>query len=906
MSQNNLKTIVNQLNDFNARALEAAVAFATARRHYEVTVEHVLVKILEMGDSDLACLLSHFRLDQDALWQALLKNLDGQRAGNQGKPGFSPQLYKWLEHGLVANSLHYQQAKIRSIALLDALIPFALQLPGNLADVLQGVSIDDMRENAWQRVGASCENYGAADKAVYLPEASDLEQTKKSDTALARFTHDLTAKAEAGKIDPVIGREFEIRLMVDVLMRRRKNNPILIGEPGVGKTAIVEGFARQVASGDVPASLEKVRVHTLDLGLLQAGAGVKGEFEKRLQQVIEEVQNAASPIILFIDEAHTMIGAGGNAGSSDAANLLKPALARGELRTIAATTWAEYKQYFERDAALERRFQMVKVVEPTEEQALKIMSGLKDIYQAHHGILITDAALAAAVKLSNRYITGKKLPDKAIDLIDTAAARIHMAGSVMPSSIEALQAEQHYLTQRLADLTSQLNNGVAIDNPDLVNTLQVELDKNAGQLGVLTLQWQEEKALVEEILEQRKTVGVLLRAKEVDKAKFAWMQMAIKETQAELAMLQNNKPLVQAELDANVVADVVGDLTGVPVSNLLKDDISKLLELEQSLAENIIGQTTALSAIAQAIRTRRSGLGNQNAPLGVFLLAGPSGVGKTETARVVARELFGGDSFLTTINMSEYQEAHTVSQLKGSPPGYVGYGEGGILTEAVRQRPYCVILLDEVEKAHPDVMNMFYQVFDQGLLRDGEGREIDFRNTVIFITTNLGTEVIGQLAQAKASEASLDYAQVCAAVQQDLSQHFAAALLSRMQVFPYLPLTELELRSIGALKLDALAQRLQAAQGIQLRCDQAVLNLLATQALSPERGARALTSIINQQIEPVIARSVLNFMADDDMPEFLTLSIDEQDELSFVYSSAQVEPRLKPSLNEYVPHGYSN
>lgn len=886
MSQSSLKTIINKLNNFSATALEAGVAFAAARRHYEVTVEHVLLKMLETGDSDVSLVLTEQGINQDKLWQALLANIDAQRAGNQGRPGFSPTLLKWLENALLANSLHYQQTQIRSLALFDALLEMSAQLPGDINDVLENVSMNDLHRQAHTIFKRSQEEKSHSESIIELPAATT-GQSQAADTALTRFTHDITAKAKAKKIDPVLGRELEVRLMVDVLMRRRKNNPILVGEPGVGKTAIVEGFALRIANNDVPENFRNVSVLTLDLGLLQAGAGVKGEFEKRLQQVVEEVKASDTPIILFIDEAHTLIGAGGEAGGGDAANLLKPALARGELRTIAATTWAEYKQYFERDAALDRRFQLIHVKEPTEQQAVQIMSGLKNIYQDHHKILITDNAIEAAVKLSSRYITGRQLPDKAIDLIDTAAARLKISEDVVPSQIENLSAHKAYLIKRLEEIARDQQNGIFDNESDVEQGLQTELKQTEEQLTMLNNQWQAEKKLVDEIRQQRETIGVIMRGKPVDRAKFMWLQAAIRETQMALQALQESKPMLQTELNESLIADVVSDLTGVPVNSLLKDDISKLLSLEQDLNQKVIGQPQAITAIAEAIRTRQVGLGNPDAPLGVFMLTGPSGVGKTETARVVAESLFGGEHFLTTINMSEYQEAHTVSQLKGSPPGYVGYGEGGVLTEAVRQKPYSVLLLDEIEKAHPDVMNMFYQVFDRGQLRDGEGREINFRNTVIFMTSNLGTQAITNFFNQAENDINtgVQFPLVKEQVMSELQQHFAPALLARMQIFPYLPLSDQSMQAIAALKLDKLAARLHTSQGIQLRCDQNVLNYLATQTANFDRGARALNHLIEQQIEPAMAKQILAYMVDDAMPACVTLDLDESGELSFYFSA---------------------
>lgn len=892
MSNYTLKAIVDKLNDFMVCAVEEGAEFAATRRHYEVTIEHVLIKLLEAGTGDATLICRNFNLDQDILWQALLANLARQAAGNQGKPGFSASLFRWLEQSLVANSLYYHHEQIRSVAILDALVANAAQLPGNLADSLHAISLDQLRKDHTNILQGSTENQQHK-KSAPIASATATVANCSTETALSRFTHNLTEKARQGQqgntLDPVFGREVEIRMVLDILSRRRKNNPILVGEPGVGKTAIVEGLALRIVQQDVPESLRGVQVLTLDLGLLQAGAGVKGEFEKRLQQVIEEVKASPKPIVLFIDEAHTLIGSGAAAGGSDAANLLKPALARGELRTIAATTWSEYKQYFERDAALERRFQVVKVDEPSEQAAIKMLSGLKSIYQKHHNILITDDAIEAAVKLSHRYITGRQLPDKAIDLLDTAAARSKMGQTVLPSVISDLQEQQVYLQRRLFDLEKQTEQGIVVE-VSLSISLRSELRELSKQLACLNKQWQAEKALVDEINEQRNTLGMLYKQKIVDTYKISWMRSAIAETQKELSQLQKSSALIQAELNGNAIAAVVADWTGVPMTNMLRDDMTQLLELENTLMQTVVGQDAAISTIAQAIRTRRAGLGNMDAPQGVFLLTGPSGVGKTETARTVAKMLFGGERFLTTINLSEYQEAHTVSQLKGSPPGYVGYGEGGVLSEAVRQRPYSVVLLDEVEKAHPDVMNLFYQVFDCGILRDGEGREIDFRNCIILLTSNLASNEITQLMipteEQNENWQAPSSAQLCEQIRPVLLRHFAPALLARMQVVPFVPLDKIVLQQIAAQKLDKLAQRLHALHHIQMRCTSEALAHLVEQAYQPDRGARAINNIIEQQLEPNIARSLLSFMADDDLPDLLTIELDEQQQLSIVFADS--------------------
>jgi len=875
MDSRHLKALLDRLNPHCAKALEAGATFAATRGHYEVTIEHVAVKLLEDGGGDFDRILHHFAVDLDSLWQDLLENLARLRQGNQGKPGFSQPLYQWLERGWLTASLHSGAGPIRSAALLEALIEMVPQLPGHGFERLETVPLAQLRRQCTAMVAGSAE--GAAEtcqapRSGALPPASSPE----GGSALTSFTIDVTARAACGEIDPVLGRNDEVRQVIDILTRRRKNNPILVGEPGVGKTAIVEGMALRIVEGKVPALLLGVRLLTLDLGLLQAGAGVKGEFEKRLKNVIDEVRTSATPIILFIDEAHTLVGAGGEAGQGDAANLLKPALARGELRTIAATTWAEYKKYFERDAALARRFQLVKVEEPGLEQAIGMLSGLKALYQSHHGVLITDGALEAAVRLSSRYISGRQLPDKAIDLIDTAAARVRMGQAAIPALIDAGREHIAYLERRLGHLEEDRRQGVKAD-PRLIATLQREEAESRERLESHQKQWEEELALIGEIGRERPTVE--------GSGEFS---AAGCQARSRLLAVQGDAPLVQAEVDAGAIAAVVADWTGIPVGKMVRDDIASLIGLEDALATRIIGQEGAIAEIGRAVRSARAGLRNPEAPLGVFLLAGPSGVGKTETARAIAEQLFGGERFLITINMSEYQEAHTVSQLKGSPPGYVGYGEGGVLTEAVRQRPYAVLLLDEVEKAHPDVMNLFYQVFDRGFMRDGEGREIDFKNTVILMTTNLGAGEIFELA-VPPDGAAIPWERpslpaLVEAIRPVLLGAFAPALLARMQVVPYFPLEAEALHSIAALKLESLAGRLRHAHDIELRCMPQVLQYLAGRCRQGASGARMVNAFIEQQLVPGIAKSLLQFMADGEMPEILSLEIDDEGELSFLFA----------------------
>lgn len=929
MNNKHVKSLLEKLNDYCARALENAAAFASTRTHYEVTLDHFVIKLMEEGGSDFDRALNHFEIDQDKLWQAILEHMAKFNANNQGKPGFSPMLFQWLERGYVAASLHYGMDKIRSIALLDALIEMSPTLPCPAYQVLDNISIDELRKNYKTIIEGSVEADTYVAPSLSFPELKQMVKPAQAksvgkgksatapaaptgDSALARFTEDVTAKAMEGRIDPVLGRDDEIRIMIDILSRRRKNNPILVGEPGVGKTALVEGLALRIVQDLVPENLKKIRVHTLDLGLLQAGAGVKGEFEKRLKGVIDEVKNSTTPIIMFIDEAHTLIGAGGQAGMSDAANLLKPALARGELRTIAATTWSEYKQYFERDAALERRFQLVKVEEPSIDKAILMLNGLKKSYQDHHQILITDEAIDAAVKLSARYINGRFLPDKAIDLLDTAAARIRMQQATKPASVESAESHIDYIERRLKQLDEEQKDGLFID-ARLISSLKEDLEETRRRRDAQLAQWQKESELVGHIHGKRSELQAQHAAEKPNLKTIANLKTASQKHRAELTELQSQEAMVLAEVNAAAVAKVISDWTGIPVGNMQKDDANALIAFEERIGTRVVGQDMAIASIGRAIRSARAGLSNPDAPLGVFLLTGPSGVGKTETARAIAEELYGGERFLITINMSEYQEAHTVSQLKGSPPGYVGYGEGGVLTEAVRQRPYSVVLLDEVEKAHPDVLNLFYQVFDRGFMRDGEGREIDFKNTIILMTSNLASEEIIELTtppehseeiteisapmaetEAKPEKEHTEWqmpslGQIREAIQPVLLRRFQPALLGRMQVVPFITLDQDALQNIVALKLDAVAQRLKNTHDMAFRCDPRVLSYLAERCTQTETGARYINSIIEQQLLPEIARSLLTYMMEDNMPNVLTLELDDNDELSLVFADTQAE-----------------
>ncbi|WP_290635693.1 type VI secretion system ATPase TssH [Aquisalimonas sp.] len=857
MSANGIRQIVERLDGECARALEAGAAFAGARTDYEIHVEHVVVKLLKKKERAtlFAAALEGCGGDPDAVWDALMTALERLRSGHGGKPAFSHPLLQWLERALLASELHYGGNGIDGHALLDALVEQCQRMPGGaLPALLAAVDVERLRRDAPTRRQQAQEPVN--------PRADTAGNA--GDSALDRYTFDATAAAEAGGIDPVIGRNVEVRAVADILLRRRKNNLILVGEPGVGKTAVVEGLALRIARGDVPEALRGVRIRVLDLGQLKAGASVQGEFEKRLKQLLADVTAARAPTILFVDEAHTLIGAGGEAGTGDAANLIKPALARGEVRMIAATTWSEYKRYFERDAALARRFQMVKVDEPDAYTALDMLAAVKAPYQAHHGVRITDDALTAAVNLSVRYIPGRQLPDKAVDLLDTAASRVCLSQSAPPASMDIHRERTATLRQRLDGLDEQAAAGLETD-PRLLAALREALTAEEEELGRVRAEWEVQDQQVR-----------MLQAVDADAAQ-------ARSARDALSRSQKGRALVHGEVDAAAVAAVVADWTGVPLGRMLRDELDAVLALESALADRVVGQDGALATIGQTLRSAKAGLLRRDQPMGVFLLTGPSGVGKTETARALADQLFGGERALITINLSEYQEAHTVSQLKGSPPGYVGFGEGGVLTEAVRQRPYSVVLLDEAEKAHPDVLNLFYQVFDRGVMRDGEGREVDFTNTVILLTSNLGSE---SLLDAVQTETGATDGELADLAWQEVRRALPPAFLSRVQVVPYRPLDHAGLRSIVALKLDALAGRLQDEHGMAMRCAPDVVDRIAAQCEGRETGARQVEAVIDQRLLPSVARQLLALMAEGDVPAAMELGVDEEGGLSCVFLDA--------------------
>ncbi len=878
MISKDVKRLLLKLNDPMTRALEGAAGLAVGRGHYEVTVEHLLLKLLEENTGDAPLVLSRLGADPGRVGKALVEAVDRMRSGNAGRPAFSPLLLGLIERAWVAGSVHHNLGEIRSGAFVEAFLESEAFAGSPVRDAMEGAGADALRERFFELVQGSEEN-----RASLRPGARQATLAAGGtgeETPLTLYTHDLTGQAREGRIDPVFGRDREIRQVIDVLSRRRKNNPILVGEAGVGKTAVVEGLALRIAQGDVPESLKDAEIAALDLGALQAGAGVKGEFEARMKAVIDAVREAPKPTILFIDEAHTLVGAGGAAGTGDAANLLKPALARGELRSIAATTWSEYKKHIEKDPALARRFQMVKVDEPSVETAVVMMRGVRDRYETHHNVQITDAAVRAAVELSDRYLSGRQLPDKSVDLLDTASARVKMSQAATPPALDDLLRRLHEVETEMTALGRDIAAGLRPDDGSR-DELAAERQRLTDACATLDTRWREEQALALELDGARRAAATGGDGAPPD---------GLADLRVRLTGLQTDGPLVHAEVDARVVAEVVADWTGIPIGDMIKDEAQMLLELEQRLTERIRGQDQALVEIADAIRTAKAGMRKADAPIGVFLLVGPSGVGKTETARALAELLFGGERFLVSINMSEYQESHTTSQLKGAPPGYVGYGEGGVLTEAVRQRPYSVVLLDEVEKAHIDVMELFYQVFDRGILRDGEGREVDFSNSVILCTSNVGSDLVQQASMAE-EVPSTDMLR--ALIHEPLVHHFQPALLGRMNVVPFVSLDREAMGSIARLKLGKVDRRLREAHGVRFDFSDEVVQRIADRCTEVDAGARNIDAIIDRTVLPAASRVLLTRLADENLPEALVLGLDDAGDFTYSFlESGEAPPHV--------------
>jgi type VI secretion system protein VasG len=891
MAEINRVTLFGKLNQPTYKSVEGATVFCKLRGNPYVELEHFLAQLLQQPDSDWHRVIKHFQLDMSALAKDLTTALDRLPRGATSISGIADNIADAIERGWVYGTLLYGDSAVRSGYMLvgmlktkrlrDALVAISRQFEklkvDDLSDVLPKVVAGSPEDGQGASDGSSGAAGGAApgESSGAIAPASMGKQE-----ALKKFTVDLTEQARGGKMDPIVGRDDEIRQVVDILMRRRQNNPILVGEAGVGKTAVVEGFAQRIARGDVPPSLKDVELRSLDVGLLQAGASMKGEFEQRLRSVIDEVQGSPKPIILFIDETHTLVGAGGAAGTGDAANLLKPALARGTLRTIGATTFAEYKKHIEKDPALTRRFQTVQVDEPDEPKAILMMRGVASTMEKHHKVQILDEALEAAVKLSHRYIPARQLPDKSVSLLDTACARVAVSLHATPAEVDDSRKRIEALETELGIIGREKAIGVDIGKRESDATELLKTEK--ARLAELDIRWAEERKLVDELLALRAKLRAGIQPVEGTGSKLeadaaaaapavapevvppmtdgerADLQAQLRAVQDKLHALQGETPLILPTVDYQAVAAVVGDWTGIPVGRMARNEIETILKVAEHLGQRVIGQDHAMEMIAKRIQTSRAGLDNPSKPIGVFMLAGTSGVGKTETALALAEALYGGEQNVITINMSEFQEAHTVSTLKGAPPGYVGYGEGGVLTEAVRRKPYSVVLLDEVEKAHSDVHEMFFQVFDKGFMEDGEGRFIDFKNTLILLTTNAGTDLIASLC--KDPDLMPDPEGMAKALREPLLKVFPPALLGRLVVIPYYPLSDEMLGKIVKLQLNRIKKRVEARYKIPFEYGEDVVKLVVSRCTESESGGRMIDAILTNTMLPDISREFLTRM----------------------------------------------
>ena len=877
--------LFGKLNTIAFKAVESATVFCKLRGNPYVELVHWFQQVIQLQDSDLHKIVNHFDIDPSILARDMTNALESLPKGASSISDLSSHIEDSIERAWVYGSLAYGDNKVRMAyvvlgmletrqlksALLNISGEFAKikldDLSDNLHNIVSGSSEDNLKAND----GSSIENEPGAASNAMSPAAMGKQE------ALTQFTTDLTEQAASGKLDPIIGRDEEIRQLIGILMRRRQNNPILTGEAGVGKTAVVEGFAHRINKGDVPPSLKDVKLLCLDIGLLQAGASMKGEFENRLKQVIEEVKSSPTPIIMFIDETHTLVGAGGAAGTGDAANLLKPALARGELRTIGATTWAEYKKHIEKDPALTRRFQVVKVEEPSEEKAILMLRNISGMLEQHHHVEMLDSAIEAAVKLSHRYIPARQLPDKAVSLLDTAAARVAVSQFATPAELEDCKQRIENLSVEQKLLENEAAIGVV--NQKRMDTIIECLTAEHTKEQALTEKWQAEKTVVDNVLAARKSLRDLMTEQKLSEQQVAENatnedgstievidnSLAISEAKTELeaqhlqlASLQGENPLILPACDEQAVASVVADWTGIPVGKMVNDEVKTVLDLANIMKQRVIGQDHAMEVIAKRIQTSRAGLDNPNKPIGVFMLCGPSGTGKTETALTLAESLYGGEQNVITINMSEFQEAHTVSTLKGAPPGYVGYGEGGILTEAVRRKPYSVVLLDEVEKAHPDVHEIFFQVFDKGVMEDGEGRVIDFKNTLILLTSNVGSELIMNMCSTP--EYMPEPEGITKALREPQLQIFPAALLGRIVSIPYYPLSNEMINTITRLQLDRIKNRVQQGQGIAFEYSDCVVDLVVSRCTELESGGRMIDAILTNTLLPELSNQILNKM----------------------------------------------
>ena len=881
-----LKSLVVKLNEQCRNALEGAAGLCLSRTHYNVEIEHWLLKLLEIPDSDILVVLEKFDINIGNLVRHLNRELDAIKTGNSRAPALSPTIVDLAKNAWILASVEYGHNKITSAHILAALLlDEGLRRATEATNgELKKIVPESLREVVRGIIGTTGESKQAGKGDVASGDNATFAAPSKT-PALDKFTVNLTEAAKNGKIDAVLGRDDEVRQIVDILIRRRQNNPILTGEAGVGKTAVVEGFALRIASGDVPDQLKNVTIRSLDLGLLQAGASVKGEFENRLKSVIAEVKASPEPIIMFIDEAHTLIGAGGKEGQGDAANLLKPALARGELRTIAATTWAEYKKYFERDPALTRRFQVVKIEEPDEEKAINMMRAISEMLQNHHRVRIMDEAIVDSVRLSSRYITARQLPDKSVSLLDTACARVALSQSSTPAAIEDTRRQIVQCTATIESLGRE--NASHGNYAERLSQLDAEKQQLQSQLHEQEAQWHMELEKVKAIQALQKQIEDDFHMRRDNKdaasilsdADLANLRGQLDALRAELAALQGETPLIKVNVDSQAIAEVVANWTGIPVGKMVSNEIKAILDLQTALGERVIGQPHALEAIAQSIRTSRAGLTDPRKPIGVFFMVGSSGVGKTETALALTDILYGGEQNITVINMSEFKEEHKVSMLLGSPPGYVGYGEGGVLTEAVRRKPYSVVLLDEMEKAHPGVQDIFYNLFDKGTIKDGEGRDIDFRNTVIIMTSNAGEEHIR--AMCAAQEERPDPEVLLDNFRPQLLRYFKPAFLGRTTVIPYYPLSDDDLMKICVINMNRIRKRVKGHYNAEFTYDEDVLLHILARSQEVDTGARNIENILTRTLLPALAAECLGKMANGETINSIHVGVTEEGQFNY-------------------------
>ncbi|HSL90481.1 MAG TPA: type VI secretion system ATPase TssH [Ignavibacteriaceae bacterium] len=862
MQSKDLKSLLLKLNNYLVRNLDTATGLGINRGHYEITIEHLLNALIEDGQGDVPLILKHYAIDSGDVQAKCLRSLDGMDTGNSGKPKLSPLLTELLQQAWITSSVHHHETKIRSGALFEVFIASEQVISTRLMDVLSPIKQEELRTEFYNIVRGSVEDASVSSEMISQEEAREIPA---DGTVLDLYTTNLVAQAKDGKLDPILGRDEEIIQVIEVLCRRKKSNPILLGEPGVGKTALVEGLAIKIAADEVPDILKNNQIYSLDMGSLQAGTKMRGEFEKRLKAIINEVANSPLPAILFIDEAHTLIGAGASAGGGDAANLLKPALARGSFRAIAATTYLEYNKYFAKDAALERRFQPIHVGEPDDEKAKVMLRGIKTKYEGYHGIHITDEAIDAAVKLSRRYIAGRQLPDKAVDLLDTAATRVKMSLTSKPPKLELLISQFNSITMAINTQQKDSDMDIIIDQK-MFGDLKESKEKLETEIKLSEENWKKESELIRNLMDLRmkkSTVKGDVKDKEIGA-----IVKEITEVKKELTELQSEHPQVFAEVTKNTVAEVIEAWTGIKVGNMTRDDMTTLLHLEDDLKKRVIGQDHAIKQIADVIRGAKVGIKKEEGPNGVFLLVGPSGVGKTELARAVAEVLFGDERFMVTLNMTEYQSEHNTSRLIGADPGLVGYGEGGALSEPVRRRPYCVVLLDEIEKANTAVMDLFMQIFDRGMLQDADRRNIDFTNTTIFMTSNLASEILFE----KYNEGVTDPDELLEILRPYMNQYFRPEFLGRLKPIVFLPLSKETMKPIVEIKLGKIRKRLLQNQNLVVEFNKAIIDDIVDNCTRAETGARNIDAIIDRKLAPEISSQLLGFMAEGKSPSKVTVT----------------------------------